>query len=111
MDDRLLGAFALVLLAMIVLRLIFYPERVSNLHVDCKAVGIASLEIQRAEADRFAANMLPIVRSMQSAGPIGMASIANELNGRCIRTPRGARWHVSSVANILARANELDALR
>jgi DNA invertase Pin-like site-specific DNA recombinase len=73
--------------------------------------GQAGRQIQRTEADRFAANMLPIIQSIQSAGPIGMVSIATELNRRGIRTPRGARWHVSSVANILARANDLDAVR
>jgi DNA invertase Pin-like site-specific DNA recombinase len=65
----------------------------------------------RAEADRFAANILPMIRTIQSTGPIGMVSIARELNRRGIRTSRGAQWHVSSVANILARANELASLR
>jgi DNA invertase Pin-like site-specific DNA recombinase len=73
--------------------------------------GQVGRQIQRAEADRFAANMLPMIRSIQSAGPIGMVAIAKELNGRGIRTARGARWHVSSVANVLARANEFDAPR
>jgi len=63
----------------------------------------------RAEADRFAANILPMIRTIQSAGPIGMVSIARELNRRGIQTSRGAQWHVSSVANLLARANELDS--
>src|SRR3954466_13567694 len=61
--------------------------------------------VQRAEADRFAANLLPIVRSIQSAGPIGMVAIAKTLNDRGVRTARGGQWHVSSVANLLARAN------
>jgi DNA invertase Pin-like site-specific DNA recombinase len=65
----------------------------------------------RAEADRSAANMLPIIRSIQGAEQIGMVSIAKRLNERGIRTARGAQWHVSSVANLLARAKELDALR
>jgi DNA invertase Pin-like site-specific DNA recombinase len=73
--------------------------------------GQVGRRVRRTEADRFAANMLPIIRSIQSGGPIGMVSIARELNSRGIRTPRGARWHVSSVANILARANDLDAVR
>jgi DNA invertase Pin-like site-specific DNA recombinase len=73
--------------------------------------GQVGRQIQRAEAVRFATYMLPIIRSMQAAGPIGMVSIAKELNSRCIRTPRGAQWHVSSVANILARADEFDAPR
>jgi DNA invertase Pin-like site-specific DNA recombinase len=61
-----------------------------------------------AEADEFAANILPIVRSIQATSPIGIA-IANELNTRGIRTARGGRWHVSSVANLLARTQKLAA--
>jgi hypothetical protein len=72
--------------------------------------GQVGRQIQRVEADRFAANILPMIRSIQSAGPIGMVAIAKELNGRGIRTARGAQWHVSSVANVLARAAEFDAL-
>jgi DNA invertase Pin-like site-specific DNA recombinase len=73
--------------------------------------GQVGRRIQRSEAARFAVSMLPIIQSIQAAGPIGMVAIAKELNRRIIRTSRGARWHVSSVANILARANELDAVR
>jgi hypothetical protein len=43
----------------------------------------------RAEADRFAANMLPIIRSIQSSSPMGMVSIARHLNER--GTPDVAR--------------------
>jgi DNA invertase Pin-like site-specific DNA recombinase len=67
--------------------------------------GQAGRQVQTAEADRFAANLLPVIRSIQSAGPIGMVAIAKLLNERGIRTARGGQWHVSSVANLLARAN------
>src|SRR4051812_7526276 len=71
-------------------------------------IGRLSLRI---EADRFAANMLPIIRSIQTAEPAGMVSIAKRLNERGVRTARGGQWHVSSVANVLARAKELASLR
>jgi DNA invertase Pin-like site-specific DNA recombinase len=64
-----------------------------------------------AEADEFAANVLPIIRSIQADGPIGMVTIARELNNRGIRTARGGRWHVSSVANLLTRTRKLAASR
>jgi len=67
--------------------------------------GQAGRRIQMAEAVRFAANLLPIIRSIQSAGPIGMVAIAKQLNERGVRTARGGQWHVSSVANLLGRAN------
>jgi len=63
------------------------------------------------EADEFAVKVLPIVRSIQAAGPIGMVRIADELNNRGIRTARGGRWHVSSVANLLARTQKLAQAR
>jgi DNA invertase Pin-like site-specific DNA recombinase len=59
---------------------------------------------QQAGADRHATNVLPVIRSILAHGPVGMVSIAEQLNQRGIRTARGGSWHVSSVANVLARA-------
>ncbi len=53
--------------------------------------GQAGRQIQRAEADRFTANMLPIIRSIQSAGPIGMVAIAEMLNERGVRTRKNLK--------------------
>jgi DNA invertase Pin-like site-specific DNA recombinase len=71
------------------------------------AAGSIGRQVLIADADEFAANILPIIRAIQAAGPIGMVTIAKELNGRGIRTARGGRWHVSSVANLLARTQKL----
>ena len=60
--------------------------------------------VQTEEAERFAANIMPVVRSIQAAGIRGMVSIAKALNDRGVRTARGGRWHVSTVANLLARS-------
>jgi len=60
--------------------------------------------VQTEEAERFAANVLPVILSIQSAGIAGMAAIAIALNNRGVRTARGGRWHVSTVANLLARS-------
>ena len=57
------------------------------------------------EADGFAANILPIVEAVRKSGARSLASIADALNARGIRTARGGRWHVSTVQNLLARAN------
>jgi len=62
--------------------------------------------VQTEEAERFAANVFPIVRSIQAAGITGMVSIAKALNDRGIRTARGGRWHVSTVRNLLIRATQ-----
>lgn len=58
----------------------------------------------RAAADRFAANVLPIVREIQAAGRTSLREIAASLNGRGVRTARGGEWGPSSVRNLLMRA-------
>ncbi len=59
---------------------------------------------QRAEADAFAANVLPIVRQIQAGGPATPRAIAAALNARGVRTARGGEWHDSTVRNLMARA-------
>jgi DNA invertase Pin-like site-specific DNA recombinase len=57
-----------------------------------------------AEADRFAANVLPIIREAQKAGAKTLREIASALNARGVATARGGQWHAKSVANVLERA-------
>jgi len=61
-------------------------------------------EAQVSEADRFAANILPVICAVQGAGAISLVAITDALNARGIRSARGGRWHVSAVQNVLARA-------
>jgi hypothetical protein len=70
--------------------------------------GRATLE---AAADDHARSLLPALRTVRNEGSITLAAITSAFNGRRIPTPRGARWHVSSVANLLARAQKLGAIR
>jgi DNA invertase Pin-like site-specific DNA recombinase len=58
---------------------------------------------QRAEADVFAANVLPVVRQIQQTGATTLRAIAAALNARGVRTARGGQWHDSTVRNLLAR--------
>jgi DNA invertase Pin-like site-specific DNA recombinase len=58
----------------------------------------------KAEADRYAANILPIIREAQKAGATTLRQIAEALNARGVATARGGQWHPKSVANILGRA-------
>ena len=58
----------------------------------------------KAEADSFAANVLPIIGEAQKAGARTLREIASALNARGIATARGGQWYAQSVANILARA-------
>jgi DNA invertase Pin-like site-specific DNA recombinase len=57
----------------------------------------------RAAADRFASNVLPIVESIRESGITSHSGIAEALNSRGARTARGGRWHASTVRNLLAR--------
>jgi DNA invertase Pin-like site-specific DNA recombinase len=57
-----------------------------------------------AEADRFAPNVLPIIREAQKAGARTLRKIASALKARGVATARGGRWHAKSVANVLERA-------
>jgi DNA invertase Pin-like site-specific DNA recombinase len=65
--------------------------------------AIKAQAAHRASADRFAANILPIVESIQGAGISSHAGIADALNKRGVRTARGGRWHATTVRNLLAR--------
>ena len=58
----------------------------------------------KAEADRHAANVLPIIREAQKAGATSLRQIAEALNARGVTTARGGQWHATSVSNILERA-------
>ena len=58
----------------------------------------------RAAADAFAANVLPVVRQIQASGATTLRAIAEALNARGIRTARGGAWHAMTVQNLLARA-------
>lgn len=57
----------------------------------------------KAEADRFAANILPIITPLRTGGA-SLRKIADALNGRGIPTARGGKWAATQVADILARA-------
>jgi hypothetical protein len=58
----------------------------------------------RAVADQFAANVLPIVRAIQASGLRTLREIAAALNARGVRTARGGQWHSSTVHNLLSRS-------
>ena len=68
---------------------------------DAQAKGADAV---RAQADAFAANMLPIVEQIRQSGATTLRAIAAALNARGIHTARGGQWHDSTVRNFLARA-------
>jgi DNA invertase Pin-like site-specific DNA recombinase len=62
---------------------------------------------QVAAADQFVTALMPVVAAIRDAGASTLDAITSALNDKGIRTARGARWHVSTVANLLARAQKL----
>ncbi len=58
----------------------------------------------RREADAFAANVLPIIATIQAAGITSARAIADELNARRVETARGGTWSGMQVSRILMRA-------
>jgi len=57
----------------------------------------------KAEADRYAANVLPVIREAQKAGATTLRDSAKALNARGVATARGGQWHAKSISNILER--------
>ena len=65
-----------------------------------------------AGADRHAANVLPVVRSIQMAGVATLRGVAEALNARGIATARGGMWHPTTVRNLVQRGKaEQDVTR
>ena len=64
----------------------------------------AGRQVQADKADRFAGNVLPVIRDIQSAGISSLREIASALNARGISTQRGGDWHPASVSRIIRRA-------
>ncbi len=65
------------------------------------AKGVTS---NRTTADRFAANVVPVIRDIERAGVTTLQGIADALNARGIRTARARRWYATTVKNVLDRA-------
>lgn len=63
----------------------------------------ASLVAIRANADRHAENLRPVIADLRAAGVVSLAGLAAELTARGMLTPRGGHWHRSSVRNLIAR--------
>ena len=74
---------------------------------EAAAIGRA---VQVIEADRFAARILPIIEGIKRSGATSLSAIADALNARGVRSARGGHWHISSIQNLLARAESNSAL-
>jgi DNA invertase Pin-like site-specific DNA recombinase len=55
-------------------------------------------------ADRFAANLLLIIREIQNSGVSSLRGIAKALTARGVKTARGGQWSAVQVTDIMRRA-------
>lgn len=76
----------------------------SPARTDARTVSEKGTAAVVADADRHAANVLPVIQAIQAAGAGTLREIAAELNARGIRTARGGQWHAATVRNALQRA-------
>jgi DNA invertase Pin-like site-specific DNA recombinase len=57
----------------------------------------------KTRAQEHALTLRAIVADVKAAGITSVRAIADELNRRAILTPRGGRWHPTSVVRLLKR--------
>jgi hypothetical protein len=59
-------------------------------------------------ADLRAEALRPTIYNLRKAGFFSISAIARELNKRGIPTPRGGKWHMTTVTRLLERLDRLD---
>ena len=64
--------------------------------------GVAS---NKAKADRFAANVLPVIEQIKATGVTSLRAISRALNARGIATARGGVWTPVQVTAVLRRVS------
>ena len=57
----------------------------------------------KADAVRFAKNVVPVIREIKSTGVASHRAIARSLNARGVATARGGQWTAVQVGSILRR--------
>ncbi|WYJ44138.1 recombinase family protein [Bradyrhizobium sp. 2S1] len=68
---------------------------------EARALGSAA---NKTSANRFAANIVPLIRQIQESGVTSLRAVAAALSARGVPTARGGRWNAAQVANVLRRA-------
>jgi DNA invertase Pin-like site-specific DNA recombinase len=71
--------------------------------LEASALGAAA---NRTNAERFATNVIPIIREIQASGVTTLRGVARALNARGVRSARGVPWSAVAVTNILKRATK-----
>lgn len=63
----------------------------------------AAIAAVSANATSRADQLRPVIQRLQAGGVASLGGLAAALNEEGILTPRGGRWHASSVRNLMAR--------
>jgi DNA invertase Pin-like site-specific DNA recombinase len=79
------------------------PARKAKHAVACRT----GADNNRTNADKFAAEMEPIINGIRGAGIVTLSGISLALNMRGIMTARGGMWHPTTVKNVIARATTI----
>jgi DNA invertase Pin-like site-specific DNA recombinase len=74
-----------------------------------KGTGAAIAAVS-ANATTRADQLRPVIQRLQAGGVASLGGLAAALNEEGILTPRGGRWHASSVRNLMARLEPQGAL-
>jgi DNA invertase Pin-like site-specific DNA recombinase len=67
-------------------------------------IGAAARQVRTQKADKRAADMLPVIRQLQTAGARTLRQIAAGLNEQNVTTPRGGEWSAVQVQRVLTAA-------
>ena len=65
----------------------------------------AAVASKKAEADRFAAQVKPVIAQIRAAGATSLREIARALDARGVRTARGGKWTAVQVSAVERRAD------
>jgi hypothetical protein len=66
-----------------------------------QALGAAA---NKANAERFAANIIPIIREIQTSGVTTLRGVARALNARGVQSRTGVLWSHVAVGSIIKRS-------
>jgi DNA invertase Pin-like site-specific DNA recombinase len=62
------------------------------------------VKTNRTNANRFAANVLPVIQQIKASGGTSLRAIATALDVRGVQTARGGKWAATQVRDVLRRS-------
>ena len=66
----------------------------------------AARAARQLNARQAAANLMPVIEAVRAAGANSLADVAEALNARGIKSPRGGRWYPAGVRRMIALAEK-----